>query len=377
MIMKGLPSSRANGFAAFKIQLSLGAICFALMGAGMPAYGASADQTALPQSPALQDLPSFVQSLERLGKPIANFNLKQLNAERMELFQRVASVTGISWSMLAAIDQYEYTIHQFKKKGSSEPQELISIRFPEMSWAGMMNPDHGDKNLKSIRFFGGIGQDGSSDGLADENNSEDRLVTMTSIVLKRGIKSEDIRASLWEYYQNSRSVQRIEQFAKIYETTGTMELYERAFPLPYSDSISYRDTWGASRGWGGYRIHEGTDLFADYGTPVRSTCYGIVEVKGWNPYGGWRVGIRDVNNVYYYYAHLSKYQKGYEAGDIVKPGQVIGYVGSSGYGKPGTSGKFPPHLHFGMYRDSGLSDWSFDPYPYLRKWEQSDRNRKR
>ena len=27
---------------------------------------------------------------------------------------------------------------------------------------------------------------------------------------------------------------------------------------------------------------------AGHGVPVRSTCYGIVEVKGWNPYGGWR-----------------------------------------------------------------------------------------
>ena len=31
-------------------------------------------------------------------------------------------------------------------------------------------------------------------------------------------------------------------------------------------------------------------------------------------------------------------------GDIVEPGQVIGYVGSTGYGKEGTSGKFPPHF---------------------------------
>lgn len=302
-----------------------------------------------------------------------NLNLKKLNYERKELFDKVSSVTGIPWNFLAAVDQYEFTIHQFKKrKKSAEPQGLISIQFPELTWVGMLNPDPEDKNIKSIRIFKGIGQDGSGDGYADERDPIDRLVAMTSIMLKRGKRLEDIRLSLWDHYQNSRSVQRIEQFAKIYEERGTMDLYERAFPLPVQATYSYPDTYGANRGWGGHRIHEGTDLFADYGVPVRSTCYGIVEVKGWNPYGGWRIGIRDISNVYHYYAHLSSYNKEIKVGDIVKPGQVIGKVGSSGYGKPGTSGKFVPHLHYGMYRDGGLSDWSFDPYPYLKKWERND-----
>jgi len=108
---------------------------------------------------------------------------------------------------------------------------------------------------------------------------------------------------------------------------------------------------------------------------VRSTCYGIVEVKGWNPYGGWRLGIRDLNNIYHYYAHLSGYDKIIQVGSVVKPGQVVGWVGSSGYGKPGTQGKFPPHLHYGVYRDRGLMEWSFDPYPSLRQWENEDRRK--
>ena len=57
-------------------------------------------------------------------------------------------------------------------------------------------------------------------------------------------------------------------------------------------------------------------------------------------------------------------------GDIVEPGQVIGYVGSTGYGKEGTSGKFPPHLHFGLYKYDGRCEWAFNPYPHLRRWEK-------
>ncbi|MDR4379075.1 peptidoglycan DD-metalloendopeptidase family protein [Bacillus amyloliquefaciens] len=64
-------------------------------------------------------------------------------------------------------------------------------------------------------------------------------------------------------------------------------------------------------------------------------------------------------------------------GQIVKPGEVIGSVGSSGYGPPGTAGKFPPHLHYGMYKDNGRSEWSFDPYPHLRAWERKEIRKKK
>lgn len=351
--MKGLKIGKAGIF--------IGAIFFLLLISCNPAK-AVVKHTASPAQTAKKD---------------RVMNVKQLHHQRMELFQQVGMITGIPWELLAAVDQYEYTMHQWKKRKSPEPQSLVSIQFPETRWAGMFNPDHHDKNPKTIRLFNGVGQDGSGDGWADENDPLDRLAAMAAIMLKRGTDTESIRLSLWDYYQNSRSVQRIEQFAKIYETFGTMQLDERAFPLKLSKNLSYRGTWGARRGWGGRRIHEGTDLFTYYGTPVRSTCYGIIEVKGWNPYGGWRIGIRDLSNVYHYYAHLSRYSKDLQIGDIVKPGQVIGFVGSSGYGKPGTAGKFPAHLHYGMYRDRGLADSSFDPYPYLKKWERDERRKQR
>jgi len=196
-------------------------------------------------------------------------------------------------------------------------------------------------------------------------------------ISKKGVSPTDIGIGIWEYYRNDRSVKRIRQFARIYSTFGTLDLHEHSFILPLGGDYTYRSTWGAARSYGGYRIHEGTDLFAHYGMSVRSAAYGIIEQMGWNRYGGWRVGIRDLNNVYHYYAHLSGFNKKLKVGDVVKPGDVIGWVGSSGYGKPGTQGKFPPHLHYGMYRDNGLTEWSFDPYPYLRKWEREERKRRK
>ncbi|MEX2462481.1 MAG: M23 family metallopeptidase [Paenibacillaceae bacterium] len=302
--------------------------------------------------------------------PTSENSLKQTFAERLELFEKVSLITGIPWSYIAAIDQYERSISLARK--TPVRQGLVAIYISETDWAGSLNPDQLDMNPFSITLFRGLGRDGSEDGLADRNNDLDLLAAVLGFISIRGIDEENLRIGLWDYYRNTRSVQRISQFAQIYAANATLDLFEHAFPLPISSNYSYHSTWGARRGWGGLRIHEGTDLFANYGTPVRSTNHGIIEIKGWNPYGGWRIGIRDLNNVYHYYAHLSGYNKKIKKNDIVKPGQIIGWVGSSGYGKPGTSGKFPPHLHFGLYRDNGLTEFSFDPYSYLRKWERQD-----
>ncbi|TJY39892.1 M23 family metallopeptidase [Cohnella pontilimi] len=299
------------------------------------------------------------------------------------LYEKVGRSVGLPPHLVAAIDRYELTISRARRK--TRPlalNALTGIYIPDTRWAGELNPDPGDTVPVSIRFFGGIGRDGSGDGIADRRNDVDLLYTVASRVREYGSGNDDFAIGLWEYYHNIRAVQRVMQFAKLYEAFGKSDLSKHAFPLPLNSNYTYRSTWGYSRSWGGYRIHEGTDLFAGYGVPVRSTSYGIVELKGWNKFGGWRIGIRDLDNLYHYYAHLSGYNKSLKVGDLVRPGDVIGWVGSSGYGRPGTQGKFPPHLHYGIYRDRGMVEWAFDPFPLLKQWEREEQkalrmNRKR
>jgi murein DD-endopeptidase MepM/ murein hydrolase activator NlpD len=302
--------------------------------------------------------------------PAPQTDLNLILKERLELFEKVSLLTGIPWSYIAAIDQYERSISLARKHPAKKG--LVSIYISESEWVGQLNPDPMDMNPTSISLFRGLGKDGSGDGLANRDNDLDLLAAVTTFISAHGVNEEDLKIGIWNYYQNSRSVERIGQFAKIYAVNATLDLHQHAFPLPLHSDYTYQSTWGARRGWGGSRIHEGTDLFANYGVPVRSTSHGVIEIMGWNAFGGWRIGIRDLNNVYHYYAHLSGFNKQIKKNDVVKPGQIIGWVGSSGYGRPGTSGKFPPHLHYGLYRDQGLTEWSFDPYSYLRKWEREE-----
>ena len=138
------------------------------------------------------------------------------------------------------------------------------------------------------------------------------------------------------------------------------------FPIPSGD-ISYENTWMAPRDYGGVRYHEGTDLFGKIEKsgfyPVVSMTDGIVEQIGWLPLGGYRIGIRAEHGGYFYYAHLSDYEKDFKVGEKLKAGDILGYMGNTGYGPEGTCGQFPVHLHLGIYISTpDCEELSVNPY---------------
>jgi peptidoglycan LD-endopeptidase LytH len=300
---------------------------------------------------------------------------EEILEERMHYYLRFENVV-VPWYYLAAVDQFERNIQQVRSD-IPKKEGPIAIQFSEDYWTGPLNIDKNDTSPESIAFFGGNGLDGNGDGFADQNDAEDVLYTMATLLTKYGPTEEDFKLALWDYYKRDQTVNQILTISSLFEHFETLNLDEHAFPIPTNYNYDYRGTWGAKRGWGGRRIHEGTDLFAGYGTPVRATSYGIIEIVGWNEYGGWRIGIRDNHNTYHYFAHLAYFNEGIEEGVIVEPGSIIGFVGSSGYGKEGTSGRFPPHLHYGMYKYNGRTEWAFDPYPSLRLWERKEKEKRK
>ncbi len=130
------------------------------------------------------------------------------------------------------------------------------------------------------------------------------------------------------------------------------------FPVPRSNKrkewVNYVNSWNYERTYKGNRTHEGTDVMGDINKdgiyPVVSVSDGYVSNIGWLELGGWGIGITSPSGIYYYYAHLDSYAKEYKEGDVIRAGDIIGYMGSTGYSKvEGTKNKFPVHLHFGIY----------------------------
>ena len=155
------------------------------------------------------------------------------------------------------------------------------------------------------------------------------------------------------------------------------------FPIPQDKNgepvITYENTWLFERTYGGSYGHEGTDLMPPENKsgvyPVVSICDGTVEQLGWLEKGGWRIGIRSIHDVYFYYAHLSSYAEEFQKGDPVQAGQLLGYMGDTGYGKQeGTRGQFPVHLHLGIYlRSEKFRELAVNPYWFLRYLESHRR----
>ncbi|MDQ8732958.1 M23 family metallopeptidase [Paenibacillus sp. LHD-38] len=143
------------------------------------------------------------------------------------------------------------------------------------------------------------------------------------------------------------------------------------FPIAKGKYTPFSNSYAEARSWSAdgtaVRAHEGVDILAPKGTAVYSAMGGTIVKAGWNEYGGWRITVRVDDNTEFYYAHLSKYATGIKEGVKVAAGQLIGYVGSTGYGPEGTEGKFVTHLHFGIYKQSP-SYHAIDPYLFLKWW---------
>jgi len=182
--------------------------------------------------------------------------------------------------------------------------------------------------------------------------------------LKNGQSMQDLTQNMkfYDYYYESYSAVLggfIGNYSiEIPNEDGSKSFQEKyglkAFlPIAKNYSFSHYDDFGNSRSYGFKRTHLGNDLMGSIGTPIIAIESGMVENIGWNQYGGWRVGIRSFDTKrYYYYAHLRKnhpYVAGLEEGSIVKAGDVIGYLGMTGYStKENVNNINVPHLHFGM-----------------------------
>ena len=141
------------------------------------------------------------------------------------------------------------------------------------------------------------------------------------------------------------------------------------FPIAKGFEYTHYDDFGAGRSYGYDRKHLGHDMMGQTGTPIIAIESGTVEALGWNQYGGWRIGIRSFDGKrYYYYAHLRKnypYAEWLEEGCTVTAGDVIGYMGRTGYSATENTNNIDvTHLHWGLElifdeerREQGYEVW--------------------
>lgn len=124
------------------------------------------------------------------------------------------------------------------------------------------------------------------------------------------------------------------------------------------------DTFNQTRG--GTRIHEALDIMAPRGREVVAVDDGKIAKLFNSKQGGLTVYQFDTaERLTYYYAHLDRYAEGITDGKLLKRGELVGYVGSTGNANPDA-----PHLHFAVFELGPEKRWwegkPINPYPLLR-----------
>lgn len=193
------------------------------------------------------------------------------------------------------------------------------------------------------------------------NKQELKNMQITDAAFRADFFSEDILENKNEYSEACKTfLSNVEKEVSYFPVAESS--VDKAF------KTSYVNTWMSERSYGGKRGHEGIDIMASVNErgvyPVISMTDGVVTNLGWLEQGGYRIGITSDSGIYYYYAHLDSYSNIVE-GQRVKAGDFLGFMGDSGYGQEGTKGKFPVHLHIGIYLYDEGKEISVNPYYIL------------
>lgn len=137
-----------------------------------------------------------------------------------------------------------------------------------------------------------------------------------------------------------------------------------AMPIAGVDPAQLQDTFHQQRAG---HMHEALDIMAPRGTPVMAVVEGNVAKLFTSKQGGLTVYQFDNSGTYcYYYAHLDHYAPGLKEGTLLRKGDVLGFVGSTG-----DASQEAPHLHLAVFKLGPEKEWwkgtAIDPLPLLRE----------
>jgi len=253
----------------------------------------------------------------------------EIPPELMSIYVNAQDKYGVSWAVLAGINKIETEFGQNVQVSSAGA----------IGWMQFM-PSTWDKYKV----------DGNGDGICDPDNPWDAIYSAAKYLKACGFENDPSKA-IYAYNHDWSYVNKALSYATTY-STDMIPTGNGAWPVPGHIHITSEFSYRTDPFTGAKTYHEGIDIDAPTGTPVVAATDGNITMAHWN--GGYGNCIEVSNsrsmNVY---GHLSDYAV--HAGEDVKQGQVIGYVGSTGR----STG---PHLHFGVY----VNDSPCNPKEWLK-----------
>lgn len=242
-------------------------------------------------------LAHFAIQNEAQKKELAEYKAtKQAQEQKIQELQQIAEKNQKQLAYLSKLE--DQVRSEMEKTGASLPPKNDAY-----AYAGKGGPSLGNASVVSIM-------------LEEEKNIQNQAKAKESDLqnLLSAIESENYRR---------------EVTPSCWPTSGGY--ISSSFGGRYNPFDGYSSDW-----------HPGIDIANDYGAPVYASASGYVEQAGW--YGGYGRYVRLAHDFGYEtaYGHMSSIAV--SSGDYVKKGEIIGYIGSSGY----STG---PHLHFEVIKN--------------------------
>ncbi|MDP9073918.1 MAG: M23 family metallopeptidase [Actinomycetota bacterium] len=129
--------------------------------------------------------------------------------------------------------------------------------------------------------------------------------------------------------------------------------------FPVGGPASFSDDWLEPRPGPVPKLHPGIDIVASSGTPLRAPVDGVLKYDTSDPNGyGVAAVVTAPDGTYYLMAHMSATVSTLSSGSPVKSGQVVGFVGQTGFATG-------PHCHFEIHPQGGTG---IDAKPLLDRW---------
>lgn len=265
--------------------------------------------------------------------------------ERVEFLKRIAEHDD------DLVKTLEESIEESKKK----VEEINKMKETKAAKIAKL-----DENKKELEEKKQVQVDARQVIQDSEDEIQSKLDKVMSIVNSYKSDSDEYQAAIERGEDSIREYEeKIAAAERESGETGSGETGDMIWPLPYSGT--YVSSLYGMRTLGGVtKMHNGIDICksgGSYGKKIVASKAGTVEVayhSGYNYGYGLYVVINHGNGVKTYYAHMSSVAV--YAGDYVTQGEVIGYVGDTGY-------SFGAHLHFGMLING---NW-VNPLSYVTK----------
>jgi len=245
-------------------------------------------------------------------------------------------------------DYNEESVSSFEKQLSLSLRDELQVRAPyyehiygieEPFYAGYNIDIAQGENLKATLLT----QDKTQKLLLEIYDKENRLLRSAKLNDSLHINFENDSDQMLKIVIHSLEPLASDLKFKVYKSP------KYSFPLPDKGNNAIKSFWGASRD-GGVRSHEGVDIFAPKDYPVIAVTDGRISSVRNRGLGGKQIWLKDSkNNQSLYYAHLNDWNV--KSGARVQKGDTIGFVGNTGNART-----TPPHLHFGIYKNSGAID---------------------